>query len=183
MILQWRELYTPTKPHATQLWALGSSPAEWAQCPELLVKSHAVHTHSGPTRPAPGAQPHPYTRTWTFSNVLTSLQPGLSTSWWVLACRGWPALTGFKTTLSPMTTWKERSNKALQRAEWECTGSAAWSWEAIYLRMYSFYKSTRVSMACVLKDGWGWISSTTVAAYTSILCKLVQGTKKGLFGI
>jgi len=34
----------------------------------------------------------------------TSLQPGLSTSWWLLACRGCPAFTGFKTTLSPITT-------------------------------------------------------------------------------
>lgn len=38
---------------------------------------------------------------------LTSLHPGLSTSWWLLAWRGWPALTGFRTTLSPMTTCRE----------------------------------------------------------------------------
>ncbi len=36
----------------------------------------------------------------------TSLHPGLSTSWWLLAWSGCPALTGFNTTLSPMTTWK-----------------------------------------------------------------------------
>lgn len=34
----------------------------------------------------------------------TSLHPGLSTSWCVLACSGWPAFTGFRTTLSPITT-------------------------------------------------------------------------------
>lgn len=34
----------------------------------------------------------------------TSLHPGLSTSWCVLAWSGWPAFTGFRTTLSPITT-------------------------------------------------------------------------------
>lgn len=39
-------------------------------------------------------------------NQLTSLQPGLSRSSMLLACRGCPALTGISTTLSPTTTWK-----------------------------------------------------------------------------
>lgn len=40
------------------------------------------------------------------SSELTSLQPGLSRSSMLLACRGCPALTGMRTTLSPTTTWK-----------------------------------------------------------------------------
>lgn len=43
----------------------------------------------------------------------TSLHPGLSTSWCVLACSGWPAFTGFRTTLSPITT----CNQTEQRGE------------------------------------------------------------------
>lgn len=43
----------------------------------------------------------------------TSLHPGLSTSWCVLACSGWPAFTGFRTTLSPITT----CNHTEQRGE------------------------------------------------------------------
>ena len=34
----------------------------------------------------------------------TSLHPGLSVSSHLLACNGWPALTGINTTLSPITT-------------------------------------------------------------------------------
>lgn len=37
---------------------------------------------------------------------LTSLHPGLSISSWLLAWSGWPALTGFNITLSPMTTYR-----------------------------------------------------------------------------
>lgn len=39
----------------------------------------------------------------------TSLQPGLSISSWLLACRGCPAFTGFRITLSPITTCKKSS--------------------------------------------------------------------------
>lgn len=151
MIIQWRKIYRPTKlmlPNCGP-WAL---PLQNGLSVLGCCSSHMQCTHSGPTRPVPGAQAHPYTGTWTFSNVLTSLQPGLSTSWWVLACRGWPALTGFKTTLSPMTTWKERSNRALQREEWECTMVLG----GHLSRDEQLLQADPT--ARVLKDGWGWIS-------------------------
>lgn len=38
------------------------------------------------------------------NDKLTSLHPGLSINSRLLACNGWPALTGFKITISPSTT-------------------------------------------------------------------------------
>lgn len=51
-----------------------------------------------------------YTTVWQAFMYSTSLHPGLSTSWWLLACRGWPAFTGLRTTLSPITTFRSNRN-------------------------------------------------------------------------
>lgn len=100
--------------------------------------------------------PQTFSEEWKWTTVApppppppqqTSLQPGLSTSWCVLACSGCPAFTGFRTTLSPMTTCVQK-----HRYEW-------------------FNNSVRKTT--VGRETWT-ITETTVVHYRYITVRAVQ---------
>lgn len=104
---------------ATLILGLGYSPAEQVCCPKSPIRSLSACTCSGLKKACSCRLCLP---TSHHVGSLTSLQPGLSTSWWLLACRGWPALTGFSTTLSPMTTWKGRDQQSFSQNRSEVSG-------------------------------------------------------------
>lgn len=119
------------RPSWNQCLILASS-LRWA--PVTSKEQHIIHLRSAVTPPS--------------STELTSLQPGLSRSSMLLACRGCPALTGMRTTLSPTTTWNSEIKCNLDL----CNYPIKWS-NVTFLENYS--------NACS-RNGTQWIYLQTI---------------------